>query len=734
MNAPVVLSVVFLLQVSISESGLTVHTPQPFPVAHVGSQVLLQCFFTVTPDVIDVKQLTVTWIQYAQTVATFTKGDIFEKQNLSLNAEGLKSGDASLLIRRVVLDDEGQYRCTVQHKGEEKDVDIHVNVRATPHVSIKLETNLSQSQGVVTCEAVSFYPQGISFNITRNSETLKIEKLTSSPSPSRWRLPDQSFSARSVYTFDVSDIRNSRDTFSCEVTHESVGQPITVSTTPVCGLTTGHVTWIVVVVLIVIVVLLVLLVLLILLLVLLYRWYSSSVKLSMITPLDEDDNVPTSLKCTLTGWRLKMVTVEWFENDNRIYTDHKPTDTECGTSVPLTDPCKYHIDRQCCGEENVLTLKIFCKSEDVLGAKFRCRATHRQTRRSVERSYEIHDRRAKPTVSNIQQNSTFENDDLELKVTASNFWPRNVTIEWFVDEEMKKEEELTGNPISGSDSYSAESVCRVTVQECENSRIMAKIHHESLNFPIVKTFTKRKGSLQCNINCLTYTKVHFPCVLLCELQGLKSDDKKVEMTWFRSPRSQGAKIKAGSDGWTIKSNKGFYVWEPNETLTYKNFLEFIPDEESELLMRYTCEVNHESLKEPFRRVLIPNLDRVIRPDVKLQKVVWTKNRCVLHCVIFNLHYPEDFKVTWTRKEKSTDKVEIVAGTEKWPAEISTVGPWMEAVNYKVISQLEFQPTPGSEDMTYCVTVDFPISEKSSRKRELNVRNLPAGQNRTRRHQ
>ncbi|XP_028671339.2 tyrosine-protein phosphatase non-receptor type substrate 1-like [Erpetoichthys calabaricus] len=199
----------------------------------MGSEVLLQCSFTVTSGAIDVKQLTVNWIQYALTVAKYDQEDLIERPRLSLNTEGMKSGNASLLIRSVSFDDGGQYRCTVQHKGEEGDVDIYVSVRATPQVSVKLETNLSLSEGVVTCEAASFYPQAISFIITRKGETLKTERLTSDQSPSRWRLPDGSFSARSVYTFDVSDIRNSRDTMSCEVTHASVDQPITVSTTPV---------------------------------------------------------------------------------------------------------------------------------------------------------------------------------------------------------------------------------------------------------------------------------------------------------------------------------------------------------------------------------------------------------------------------------------------------------------------------------------------------------------------
>ncbi|XP_051781186.1 butyrophilin subfamily 1 member A1-like isoform X1 [Erpetoichthys calabaricus] len=232
MDAPVVVIVVFLLQVSISESLLIVQTTQPDPVVHVGSEVLLQCSFTVTSGAIDVKQLTVTWIQYALTVAKYDQEDLIERPRLSLNAEGMKSGNASLLIRSVHFDDGGQYRCIVQHKRKEGDVDIYVSVRATPQVSIKLETNLSLSEGVVTCEAVSFYPRAISFNITRKGETLKTERLTSDQSPSRWRLPDGSFSARSVYTFDASDIRNSRDTMSCEVTHASVDQPITVSTKP----------------------------------------------------------------------------------------------------------------------------------------------------------------------------------------------------------------------------------------------------------------------------------------------------------------------------------------------------------------------------------------------------------------------------------------------------------------------------------------------------------------------
>uniref|UniRef100_A0A8C4XB24 Ig-like domain-containing protein n=1 Tax=Erpetoichthys calabaricus TaxID=27687 RepID=A0A8C4XB24_ERPCA len=101
---------------SVSESLLIVQTTQPDPVVHVGSEVLLQCSFTVTSGAIDVKQLTVTWIQYALTVAKYDQEDLIERPRLSLNAEGMKSGNASLLIRSVHFDDGGQYRCIVQHK------------------------------------------------------------------------------------------------------------------------------------------------------------------------------------------------------------------------------------------------------------------------------------------------------------------------------------------------------------------------------------------------------------------------------------------------------------------------------------------------------------------------------------------------------------------------------------------------------------------------------------------
>ncbi|XP_051790709.1 uncharacterized protein LOC114661607 isoform X2 [Erpetoichthys calabaricus] len=212
--------------VTFTEAHFTVWTPQAYLVAQAWSDLLLQCSFTVTPGPIDLTKLKVTWVQNGLTIAKYDQKDSSTTSRVSLDTQELTRGNASLLIGPVHIEDEGQHRCEVEYEGEKQEVDIHVAVRVAPQVSLKLDSDSQSSQATLTCQATSFYPQQIRFSFKKEDKMLKTERLISGESPSRWPVGNGTFSARSVYTTDLTAIRDSAEPFTCEVTHSSLKQPI----------------------------------------------------------------------------------------------------------------------------------------------------------------------------------------------------------------------------------------------------------------------------------------------------------------------------------------------------------------------------------------------------------------------------------------------------------------------------------------------------------------------------
>ncbi|XP_051790785.1 uncharacterized protein LOC127529841 [Erpetoichthys calabaricus] len=468
----------------VTEAAFTVWTPQAHQLVHSGSDVLLQCYFNVTPGPINPKLVTIIWMYNGRMIAGYNQGRVeWRHYYMILSEEEVKTGNASLLLSAINTESgDAQYWCDVEYQGETGLVDMYVSVRGktdtlqvsltVPHVTLTLNSDPQSSQGNLTCEVLKVYPVDITFTFKKKDETLKTEGMVVDESLFMWPLGEGICRAKSVYEIDVTTVQDNGESFTCEVTHSSVNQPIrttlskpvapvvsmrgaavlqkdsqmvcraegfsplsvvfkwrkdeeimktdtpqaswTPDNTPFAeswyqftphsreplscevwhvtgvserkyatysGLTLEEVIRVAVTIIIII------------FLSLFILWWSS-VGLFPLIPVMDVDGVTLALQCTLTGWRLQLVTVEWFKNDQQICVDKKLTELEDGGENVLRDPPEYSVKQLpvkdlCCLDGNALRLEMKTTTEEFEGAKFKCRATHRLTRRSLVCGLEI---------------------------------------------------------------------------------------------------------------------------------------------------------------------------------------------------------------------------------------------------------------------------------------------------------------------------------------------------------
>ncbi|XP_039598329.1 tyrosine-protein phosphatase non-receptor type substrate 1-like [Polypterus senegalus] len=279
--------------------------------------------------------------------------------------EGIFRAKSVYEIDVTAVQDNGEpFICEVTHSSVNQPIGTTLRKPVPPVVSLQGAAVLQKDSQVV-CRAEGFSQPSVVFKWRKGEEIMKTD------SPQASRTPDGTPFAESWYQF----MPHSREPLSCEVWHVTGVSERKYAT--YSGLTQEEVIRVAVTVIIII------------FLSLFILWWSS-VGLFPLIPVMDVDGVPRALQCTLTGWRLQLVTVEWFKNNQQICVDKELTKLEEGGEEALKDPSEYSVERLpvkdlCCLDGNVLRLEMKTTTE----AKFKCRATHKLTRRSLECSLEI---------------------------------------------------------------------------------------------------------------------------------------------------------------------------------------------------------------------------------------------------------------------------------------------------------------------------------------------------------
>ncbi|XP_053326830.1 uncharacterized protein LOC128501405 [Spea bombifrons] len=212
------LSLLLLLPRACAELQISAPTSQA---ALQGSDVLLNCSFSVDDRHVDPKYLAVLWYFKEKIILTSDSKGKDLSPRISFNERAALAGDASIKLSDVNIEDEGLYRCVVIYAPDKKEKEITLNVLVRPTIQIH---NKYVSERSLVCSARGFYPPPIGITWLRDKEVLKNATLDKP-----LRGPDGAYTTESTLTI-ADDRGHTNDIFICKVHHESLEEPLQEST------------------------------------------------------------------------------------------------------------------------------------------------------------------------------------------------------------------------------------------------------------------------------------------------------------------------------------------------------------------------------------------------------------------------------------------------------------------------------------------------------------------------
>ncbi|XP_051999052.1 V-set domain-containing T-cell activation inhibitor 1-like [Xyrauchen texanus] len=155
--------IIFILAIAFSVSQGTVESSSPSNVGNLGQDVVLNCRFLTNSGNGQLDDVSITWLkdglrgvvyEYKKKVAQLQGQNTQFKNRAQLFLDVIPTGNASLLLRSVRLEDEGVYRCSVNAPKISGTTTINLKVAA-----FSAPTFTQQKEGSLTAEAQRWFPR-----------------------------------------------------------------------------------------------------------------------------------------------------------------------------------------------------------------------------------------------------------------------------------------------------------------------------------------------------------------------------------------------------------------------------------------------------------------------------------------------------------------------------------------------------------------------------------------------
>ncbi|XP_051790543.1 tyrosine-protein phosphatase non-receptor type substrate 1-like isoform X17 [Erpetoichthys calabaricus] len=188
--------------------------PRPEVTAPQHSDVLLPCIFANSR--IELKHVLIVWRHDNTELIKFDAGQMIPtSRRVQLFVNEIERSNASLLLKDVIISDEGQYECGVVEAPNEENGIIKFKVTVAPQVFLNASLFVMDQPGMLECYAEGFYPRDISIRWFRGATS-----LPSQEAPQVQSNPDGTFSALSIYMYTPSG-GTANEPVSCRVDHNS---------------------------------------------------------------------------------------------------------------------------------------------------------------------------------------------------------------------------------------------------------------------------------------------------------------------------------------------------------------------------------------------------------------------------------------------------------------------------------------------------------------------------------
>ncbi|KAM5151729.1 uncharacterized protein ACMZJ9_009975 [Mantella aurantiaca] len=313
---------------------------------------------------------------------------------------------------------------------------------------------------------------------------------------------------------------------------------------------------------------------------------------------------------------------------------------------------------------------------------------------------------ASPEVNIIQIPTLLVKKQTQLQCTISHFYPDDLTIDWLVKEKGKLELTPIGNsgrykiPNSTSQSQPDKTFTHTALLEFtplledQESEIICKVNHRSLNEPIERTtgplVVLAQPELQQPINLsVTDSGDVVGSAILVNFYP-----KDIKVTWTCNPvqnQEETTRKEADNPDGTFQLDSQCKI--PGKLLTDSQF-------------NMKVEWNHEAMEKPeYREISIRGPDFPWHPRIEdvspliLQVGKETKVMCKI-----SGYFPENIKVTWLNK----DRKPLTA----YNYGIHDIKHERTADNtYQCSPSLSFTPKSQEEDLEFICSVEHPSLEK-----------------------